>query len=598
MPTPRLTAADKKIHAIRHSLSHLLATAVLEKFPGTKLGIGPVIENGFYYDFDFKTPVSETDLAELEKQMRKLAARNLLFIKSAATPAKAEKALPGQPYKHQLIDELKKKREPISLYATTADKKSKPLFLDLCAGPHVKNTKEIRPDAFKLTSLAGAYWKGSEKNKMLTRIYGVAFLSKKELDDYLKNEEEAKRRDHRKLGKELGIFAFDDMVGKGLPLWLPNGTIVKNEIEKLAVELEEKYGYLRVSTPHVAKQDLYLASGHLPHYEDSMYPKMVMDDGIYYLKAMNCPHHHMIYKSEPRSYKDLPYRLAEYGTCYRNELSGTLAGLLRVRSLQMNDAHIYCTKDQIESEFERVITLTLEHFKIFGLSDYWFRLSKWGPKNKSKYINEPKNWTYTEGVLRAILKKTGVRFIEASDEAAFYGPKVDFQFKSVIGREETMSTIQLDFAAKKRFNLTYKDANGKDNNEVFVIHRAPLSTHERFMAFLLEHYAGAFPTWMAPVQVAVIPVSDKHGDYAHAVSALLKAKNVRVKVLETNDTLGKRIREAEMKKIPYALIVGDKEKENETVSIRSYHKGQLGEMKNDAFVEMIAKEITDRKATS
>lgn len=632
MSTPRLTAADKKIHAIRHSLSHLLATAVLEKFPGTKLGIGPVIENGFYYDFDFAKgeKITEQDFPELEAKMKKLIREEIAFKKFQAdgrkvaglekkisklkgTKSAKSKALelkklsPGEKelveyikrvesnsgpgkYKKELLLDLIKEGKNVSVYQSGE-------FTDLCAGPHVKNTKEIPLDAFKLTTLAGAYWKGSEKNKMLTRIYGVAFSSKNELDEYLKNEEEAKRRDHRKLGKELGIFAFDDMVGKGLPLWLPNGTIVKNEIERLAVELEEKYGYLRVSTPHVAKQDLYLTSGHLPHYADSMYPKMVMDDGVYYLKAMNCPHHHMIYKSEPRSYKDLPYRLAEYGTCYRNELSGTLAGLLRVRSLQMNDAHIYCTKDQIESEFERVIALTLEHFKIFGLSDYWFRLSKWGPKNKSKYINEPKNWTYTEGVLRAILKKTGVRFIEVSDEAAFYGPKVDFQFKSVIGREETMSTIQLDFAAKKRFNLTYKDANGKDNNEVFVIHRAPLSTHERFMAFLLEHYAGAFPTWLSPVQTAVIPVSDKHGNYAHAIAALLKAKNVRVKVLETNDTLGKRIREAEMKKIPYALVVGDKEKENETVSVRSYHRGQLGEMKNGDFVETIAKEITERKAS-
>ena len=316
MPSPRQTPAEKKVHAIRHSLSHLLAAAVLEKFPNTKLGIGPVIENGFYYDFDFKKPVSEADLPELEKRMRELAAQQYDFKKVSATPAAAKKALPNQPYKHELVDELKKKREPISLYETVVShparsasaKRPSPIFTDLCAGPHVKNTKEIPLDAFKLTSIAGAYWKGSEKNKMLTRVYGVAFLSKNELDQYLKNEEEAKRRDHRKLGKELGIFVFDDMVGKGLPLWLPNGTIVKNEIEKLAIELEDKYGYQRVSTPHVAKEELYLTSGHLPHYADSMYPKMVMDDGVYYLKAMNCPHHHMIYKSEPRSYKDLPYR--------------------------------------------------------------------------------------------------------------------------------------------------------------------------------------------------------------------------------------------------------------------------------------------------
>jgi len=591
-----------QINKIRHSLSHILATAILEKYPKTKLGIGPVIDNGFYYDFDFISPISDKDLEFIEKRIKELIRQNLDFKKSIVTYAQAKKIFAGNKYKLELIEELKKKKSPISIYKTSYQRKSASsphksalIFTDLCSGPHIKNTKEINPEGLKLMSLAGAYWKGSEKNKMLTRIYAVAFNTKEELEKHIKNEEEAKRRDHRKLGKELGIFTFDDIVGKGLPLWLPNGTIIKDEIEKLAKEKEYLYGYKRVSTPHLAKEELYLKSGHLPYYKESMYPEMKMDDGTYYLKAMNCPHHHMIYKSEPKSYKDLPLRLAEYGTCYRNELSGTLAGLLRVRSLQMNDAHIYCTKDQIEEEFRKVLEMTLEYFKIFELNEFWFRLSKWDPKHKEKYINEPNNWKFAENILRKIIKELKVPFYEASNEAAFYGPKIDIQFKSIIGREETMSTIQLDFAAKKRFDLTYRDSTGKDNNEVFVIHRAPLSTHERFIAFLLEQYAGAFPTWLSPVQAIIIPVSEKQTQYAQKIYNDLFKAGIRVKLDDANETLGKRIRESELKKIPYTLVVGDKEKDANTVSIRSLKAGQIGTKPIEDFIKDIAKEIKERK---
>ena len=579
---------DKQIFKVRHSLSHLLATAVLEKYPETKLGIGPVIENGFYYDFDFKKPISESDLLSLEGKIRELIKEKISFKKKLITPIQGRKLFKKAPYKLQLANELNKTKKPLSIYISGK-------FTDLCSGPHVKNTSEINPDAFKLMSLAGAYWKGSEKNPMLTRIYGVAFGTKKELEEYLKNEEEAKRRDHRKIGKEMELFCFDDLVGKGLPLWLPNGTIIKDEIEKLAVEMEEKYGYLRVSTPHLAKEEMYIKSGHLPYYKDSMYPPMKIDDGTYYLKAMNCPHHHVIYRSKPRSYKELPLRLAEYGTVYRNELSGTLAGLLRVRSLQMNDAHIYCAKDQIEDEFKRVLELTLYYFKIFGLNDYSFRLSKWGPKNKDKYVNEPSNWKYSEDILRKILKGLKVKFVEASDEAAFYGPKVDVQLKSIVGREETMSTIQLDFAAKKRFNLTYKDKSGRENNEIFVIHRAPLSTHERFIAFLIEQYAGEFPVWLAPIQTEILPVSEKQSAYTKQLYEKLRQQNVRVHLSDDNETLGKRIREAELKKIPYILVAGERESKSGTVNVRSRRKEQLGEMDFEKFSKDVKKEIEERK---
>ncbi len=407
--------------------------------------------------------------------------------------------------------------------------------------------------------------------------------------------EELAKNDHRRIGQEQQLFFIDDRVGKGLVMWLPNGTTIRNEIEKLAIEMETAAGYQRVTSPHIAKEELFLTSGHLPYYKDGMYPAMKMDDGTYYLKAMNCPHHHLMYGHRPKSYRDLPVRLAEYGTVYRNELSGTLAGLLRVRALAMNDAHVYCRKDQIKDEIKSIMEMTMAYFQLFDLKDYWFRLSKWSPTHKEKYVDEPENWEYTEKIIREVLEEMKVPFTEADDEAAFYGPKIDVQFKSVIGREESMSTIQLDFTARKRFGLVYTDSDGQENNEVFVIHRAPLSTHERFLAFLIEHYAGAFPLWLSPIQVAVVTISDKQHAWATAVVHALRHAGIRVELHDQNETLGKKIRNAETQKIPYIAVVGDKEVEAQAVAVRQRGKGDAGTMSVEHFVNQLKEEIAKRK---
>jgi len=572
---------------LRHTLAHLLAAAVKELYPKALATIGPAIEDGFYYDFD-NLKISDTDLTRIEEKMRELLPSWTKFNSEEVSAQEAKKNYKDNPYKQELINEITDRGEKITLYTSGE-------FTDLCRGGHVKNpAKDIDPAAFKLTHIAGAYWRGNEKNKMLTRVYGAAFATKAELAEYLKQREEAKKRDHRVLGRELKIFTFDNLVGSGLPLWLPNGTIIKDEIEKFAVEIESATGYQRVSTPHIAKEELFKMSGHLPYYADLMFPPMELDDGKYYLKAMNCPITHLIYKSEPRSYRDLPLRLAEYGTVYRNELSGTLAGLLRVRMLSMNDAHIYCRRDQIEQEFKGVIDLTLKMFKTFGLSDYSFRLSKWDPVNKDKYINEPENWEFTEKILKRVLETAGVKFMEATGEAAFYGPKVDIQYRSISGREETMSTIQLDFAARELFNLVYHDSNGRSNNEVFVIHRAPLSTHERFIAFLIEHFAGAFPVWLSPVQVSVLPISEKFSEYANKAFGTIRASGIRVEIRET-DTLAKRIREAELQKVPYILVVGEKEEKDGSVNVRSRKDDSQKSSKLPDFIKHTRKEIDSRE---
>ena len=573
----------KSLEELRHSTSHILAAAVVKLYPGVKLAIGPAIEEGFYYDFD-DLKITENDLVKIENEMRRIVKKNYPFSKEKINKAEAKKRLKNQPYKLELLDEIK---GDISFYKTGD------VFEDLCSGPHVKNTSEIKQ--FKLLRIAGAYWKGDSKNKMLTRIYGTAFYSEKELRDYLKQLEEIEKRNHIRIGKDMGIFIISSLVGKGLPIWLPKGNIIKEEIEKLAKEKEDEAGYLRVSTPHLAKKELYEQSGHLPYYEDSMYPSMKMDDGIYYLKAMNCPHHHLVYKHELRSYRNLPLRIAEYGVCYRNELSGTLAGLLRVRMLTMNDAHIYCSKDQIEDEFVNVIKLVQGYYKIFGLKDYWFRLSKWNPENKKKNIDEPENWRYSEDVIRKVLKKLKVKFVEAEDEAAFYGPKVDIQFKAITGREESMSTIQLDFAAKSRFDLRYQDKNGSMNNEVFVIHRAPLSTHERFMAFLIEHYAGNFPLWLAPVQVKIVTVNDSNSKYAKEIVKLLEDNKVRVELDDRSESIGKKVRDAEVEKTALIVTIGDKEVKGKTLAVRdSKGKVKFG-VKPKTFVKEVVDDIETRK---
>jgi threonyl-tRNA synthetase len=594
---------QQQLEYMRHSCAHLVAAAVQKLYPQAKFGVGPAIENGFYYDIDFGQSISDSDLQIIEDKAKELSKQGHGYVRTEMSIEEAVEFFfeKNQPFKVELLKDLKEKGttkvkeqdleeisggiDKVSIYQTGD-------FIDLCRGGHVENTKEIGP--FKLTKLAGAYWRGKSENPQLTRVYGVCFATQKDLDDYLHMMEEAEKRDHRKIGADQDLFFFDDKVGKGLVMWLPNGTIIRNEIEKLAIESEHAGGYVRVRTPHLAKEEMYLTSGHLPYYKDSMYPPMMMDDGVYYLKAMNCPHHHTIYNHKKHSYRELPLRLAEYGECYRNELSGTLAGLLRVRAMAMNDAHIYCRKDQIKAEFKSVLDLMIRYFQIFGLENYWFRLSKWSPSHLEKYINQPENWEYSEGVIREVLQEMKANFVEAEDEAAFYGPKVDVMFKSVIGREETMSTVQLDFAAKQRFGLSYTDETGAENNEVFVIHRAPLSTHERFMAFVIEHFGGKWPVWLSPIQVQLIPVSEKHVEGARQIEQELLSANIRTEIDDANETLGNRVRKAAGKQVPYIIVVGDKELAGEDWMIRVRGEKDQLRMSKAVFVEKVLKEIKDR----
>lgn len=569
-----------------HSSAHLMAEAVEATFPGVKFWVGPAIDKGFYYDMDLgDRKMHDDDLALLEKKMNELAKQNNSFTrKSISKPDAVQYFIEkGDEYKLDLLQNLNDGE--ITFYTQGN-------FTDLCRGPHIPHTGFIK--AIKLTSIAGAYWKGDEKNKQLTRIYGVTFPNQKELDEYLVMLEEAKKRDHRKLGKELGIFTFDDDIGQGLPLWMPNGTIIIEELEKLAKETENKAGYKRVVTPHIAKESLYLTSGHLPYYEDSMYPPMELDGTKYYLKAMNCPHHHKIFGAEPKSYKDLPLRLAEYGTCYRYEQSGELFGLMRVRCLHMNDAHIYCTHEQFAQEFRAVNDMYVKYFKIFGIDKYVMRLSLHEPsKLGKKYINEPELWKETEEMVRKVLIESNIPYVEVQDEGAFYGPKIDVQIWSAIGREFTLATNQVDFAQGKRFGLEFTN---KDNaaETPLIIHRAPLGTHERFIGFLLEHYAGKFPVWLAPLQVKILPISDKFMDYANTILQTMKNADIRAEIDDRSEKIGKKIRDTEMAKVPYMLVIGEKEMNENQVSIRRQGKGDMGSRSLEQFMLDITSEIKER----
>jgi len=572
------------LHAMRHSCAHVLAQAVLEMFPEAKLGIGPVIEDGFYYDFDLPRTLIPEDLPLLEKRMKHIIKQNQKFVLREEPGDLALKFLEqaGQPYKADLVRGFIEQGEKITFYENVRPQDQKAMFVDLCEGPHVENTGQIGP--IKLMSIAGAYWRGDEKNPMLQRIYGTCWNTQEELDAYLKNIEEAKRRDHRKLGKDLELFAFDDEVGAGLPLWLPKGAVIVEILEKLAKMKEKEHEYMIVRSPHIAKEDLYLRSGHLPYYADSMYPPMDMDNTKYYLKAMNCPHHHKIFAATKKSYRDMPQRLTEYGHCYRYEDSGSLFGLMRVRSLCMNDAHIYCTEEQFEEEFKKVIELYLYYFELFGIEKYQMRLSKHAKSGLGKkYVDEEALWIKTEEQVRSALLSSGVPFVEVEDEAAFYGPKIDVQIWSVIGREFTLATNQLDFAVPKRFDLTYTDKDGSEKTPI-CIHRAPLSTHERLIGFLIEHYAGAFPAWLAPVQARVLPVSDKFADYAREVFEKLKKADIRVEIDDSNEKLGKKIRNAEMQKIPYMLVIGEKETEAKNLAVRDYATKEQVEMTIEGLI--------------
>jgi len=504
--------SDAGLYILRHSCAHLLAQAVTELFPYAKPTIGPPIDHGFYYDF-YMDSIGDEELKKIEKRMREIMKKNQPISREEHNNESLREIFIDNQFKLEIIDEKIGHEIGSSIYKQGN-------FVDLCRGPHVSFTSQLR--WFKLTSTSQAYWRADSKKESLTRIYGMCFATKEGLKNREKQLQEAAKRDHKKIGKEMELYMIDEMIGRGLPVWLPNGEIIKSSIENFALETEDRYGYQRVTTPVLGKKQLFETSGHLPHYAEGMYPPMKMDDGEYYLKAMNCPMHHLVYRNKKRSYRDLPIRIAEYGTVYRNELSGTLAGLLRVRMLSMNDAHIYCTLDQVAEEFANNIKMVQDYYKTFGFEDYYFRLSLWDSENKNKYIDQPENWEATQNHLRSILDDLGVPYEESIGEAAFYGPKVDIQFTTAIGREESMSTIQLDFAAKERFGLTYTDETGSDNDEVFVIHRAPLSTHERFVAFLIEHWSGNFPTWLSPIQVQIITISEKHQEYANNLAQILK----------------------------------------------------------------------------
>jgi threonyl-tRNA synthetase len=569
-----------------HSSAHLMAEAIEDMFPGAKFWVGPPVDNGFYYDVDLgDKSISEEDLRKLEVKMAELAKQNNVYIRKEIPKPEAVNYFTekGDEYKLDLLQNLED--GSISFYTQGN-------FTDLCRGPHIPSTGFIK--AIKLTNIAGAYWKGDEKNKQLTRIYGVTFPSQKQLDEHLQMLEEAKKRDHRKLGKELGIFTMDDDVGPGLALWMPNGTVIIEELEKLAKETESDAGYKRVVTPHIAKENLYITSGHLPYYQDSMYPPMELEGVKYYLKSMNCPHHHKIFAAEQHSYKDLPLRLAEYGTCYRYEQSGELFGLMRVRCLHMNDAHIYCTREQFAEEFKAVNDMYIKYFKIFGIDKYVMRLSLHSKEKLGiKYVNEPELWLETEAMVRDVMKEANIPFVEVPDEAAFYGPKIDVQIWSTIGREFTLATNQVDFAQGRRFKLEFTNQNNEAETPL-IIHRAPLGTHERFIGFLLEHYAGKFPVWLAPVQVKILPISDKFMDYAKDVLKKLKKADIRAEIDDRNEKIGKKIRDTELMKVPYMLVVGEKEVNENKASIRRQGKGDLGAKSVDEFLNEIVAEVKER----
>ena len=624
---------QKELERIRHSCAHILAAAVLRLWPEAKLDIGPPTKDGFYYDFDLPTHrFTPEDFPRIEEEMRRIVKENHPFERIVVSREEARRILKerNQPYKLIRLEEIPEGEE-ISFYKSGE-------FIDLCAGPHVPRTGNVK--AFKLLSVASAYFKGDEKNPQLQRIYGTAFKTKAELEEWLRLQEEAKRRDHRRLGRELRLFVFDpEYVGPGLPLWLPRGTVLVEELEKLAKEMEFLAGYQRVRTPHLAKEKMYITSGHLPYYKESMYPPMViseegeevpgelreriheelrklqrgeipeeqwdeflqnlfrmLEEGTegrverYYLKAMNCPHHHRIFAAEPRSYRDLPLRLAEYGTCYRFEKSGELFGLMRVRSLQMNDAHIYCTPEQFAEEFDAVNRMYLRYFEIFGIKNYVMRFSTHDPSRLGeKYVNEPELWKQTEDMVRQVLKESGIPYVEVPNEAAFYGPKIDVQIWSAVGREFTLATNQVDFAVPKRFGLVYRDRDNQEKTPL-CIHRAPLGTHERFIGFLIEHYAGNFPLWLSPEQVRVLPVTPEQIPYAEDLVKELRSHFVRAQWEYSNDKLQGRVLKAEQDRVHTMWIVGAREQAAGTVAVRIHGKGHQGvKPRQEALNEVLEK---------
>jgi len=586
----RILTADtpEGLAVLRHSAAHLTAQAVKRLFgpENVRLGVGPVIEDGFYYDIDVDRPISSEDLEAIEREMARIVEENLPVVRKEVSRDEAIRLYreAGDPLKLELIDDIPE-GETISIYEQGE-------FFDLCRGPHVPSTGKIR--AFKLLSVAGAYWRGDSRNKMLQRIYGTAFARREELEEYLRLLEEAKKRDHRRLGRDLKIFTFSKEVGQGLPLWLPRGAKLRRIMERYIVDREEKLGYLHVYTPVLASVELYKTSGHWDHYHENMFPTMSLDNEELVLRPMNCPHHMMVYKSELRSYRDLPLRIAELGTMHRYEMSGALTGLHRVRAMTLNDAHIFCRPDQIKEEFARVVQLILEVYKDFGITDYRFRLSYRDPNDREKYYPDDAMWEMSQRMLREVVEELGLPFYEAEGEAAFYGPKLDVQIRTALKKEETLSTAQLDFLLPERFGLEYVGEDGKKHRPV-VIHRSIISTMERMTAFLLEHYAGALPTWLSPVQARVLPVSPEHdGAYAERVTADLREAGIRAEADLRNEKLGYRIREAQLEKIPYMIVVGTQERQNGTVSVRRRGEGDLGAKSIGELIAMIREEIGDR----
>lgn len=601
------------LHTARHSCAHLMAAAIQQLWPTAKFGVGPATKNGFYYDVLFPKPIGWEELEKIETKMRELRKKKLPLEREEVGIDEAIQLMTdtGQEFKVELLKLLKEKGSTavaketgdddvvdsdgvahVSLYRLGG-------FVDLCRGPHISRTNEI--GAFKLTQLAGAYWRGDERNPQLQRIYGLCFETKEELEQEVWRIEQAKLRDHRRLGKELNLFTFSPDVGSGLPIWLPKGTVLRDELGKLAREEERRDGYHRVVTPIITKENLYYRSGHLPYYKDDMYRPMDIDGEKFYLRPMNCPHHHQVYLSQPRSYRDLPFRIAEYGDVYRYEASGALSGLMRTRGFCQNDAHIYCREDQAKDEFARVMRLHARYYDLMGIDEYYMRLSLPDLNKLDKYINEPEKWLEALRIIREAMAETGLPYIEVEGEAAFYGPKIDFMIKSVIGNEYAISTNQLDFLATERFDLTYAGEDG-EQHWVYVIHRAPLGSHERFTAFLIEHYAGAFPTWLAPVQLRVVPIADRHADYARKVAEFFFAADVdtatgglRVDVDDSPERMQKKIRNAQMEKIPYVLVVGDRESEECTAAVRLRSGADLGTMPLSAILERVRGEVISRR---
>ncbi len=570
--------SQEALEIMRHSTAHLMAQAIKRLYPNVKLGVGPVIENGFYYDMDLDVSLTPEDLPAIEKEMNKIIGENLEIVRLEVSREEAKErfAAISDPYKLELLDAIPE-NETVSIYEQGE-------FFDLCRGVHVPSTGKIKE--FKLLSISGAYWRGDSKNKMLQRIYGTAFFTKEDLAEHMRLLEEAKERDHRKIGKELELFTISQKVGQGLPLWLPKGATIRRTIERYIVDKEIKLGYDHVYTPVLASVELYKTSGHWDHYQEDMYPIMEMDNEDLVLRPMNCPHHMMVYKNSIHSYRELPIRIAELGMMHRYEMSGALTGLQRVRGMTLNDAHVFVRPDQIKDEFKRVVNLILEVYKDFGINDYSFRLSYRDPEDKEKYFDDDVMWNKAQSMLKEAMDDLGLDYYEAEGEAAFYGPKLDVQVRTALGKDETLSTVQLDFLLPERFDLTYVGEDGKPHRPV-VIHRGVVSTMERFVAFLIEEYKGAFPTWLAPVQAVVIPVSPEvHFDYARQIKDALKAEGFRVELDDRDEKMGYKIREAQIQKIPYMLVVGDQEVQDEAVNVRKY-----GEQKSETvpFKEFIGK---------